>query len=127
MRAYVCAGARANIFRKIFKKRNLGDFNFMSTGKILTTSIMCPHCHAQYHPSEIFLPGSFTGKPENVIKDALGKILYEDYAPGDEPCLVEHFECEECGKPFIVEATVSYKTKEEAEELDFSSGMVSLL
>lgn len=97
----------------------------MKTDKIQLPSIMCPHCHAQYHPSEIFLPGSFTGKPENVIKDALGKVLYVDYA--EEPTLVEHFECEECGKPFVIEATVSYKAKEEAEELDFSTESVSLL
>lgn len=89
--------------------------------------IMCPHCHAQYHSSEIFMPGSFTGKPDNLIKDALGKILYEDYEEGHEPCLIEHFECEECGKPFVIEASVSYKTRAEAEELDFSSQSVSLL
>lgn len=95
--------------------------------KLQSQPISCPHCHAQYHAAEIFMPGSFIGKPDNVIKDALGKILYEDYLPGEEPNLVEHFECEECGKPFVVEATVSYRTKEEAEELDFSSEYVSLL
>ena len=45
----------------------------------------------------------------------------------DEPCFTEHFECEECGKPFVIEANISYKAKEEEEELDFKNEYVSLL
>lgn len=89
--------------------------------------IICPHCKFQYHPSEIFLPDDFTGKPEQVIKDALGKILYVDYQEGYEPNATEHYTCENCGKPFVVESSVSYKVKKEAEELDFSTDKVSLL
>jgi len=89
--------------------------------------IKCPHCGYEYAPSEVFLPGELIGRSDSVIKDALGKILYIDYDEGEEPEQVEHFECEGCGKPFIVEATVTYKTKPEEEELDFSDTSVSLL
>lgn len=89
--------------------------------------IMCPHCHAQYHPSEIFMPEDFLGRPDNLVKDALGKILYVDYEDGKEPCFEEKFECEYCGKPFVVEGSCSYRSKEEEEELDFTEEYVSLL
>lgn len=89
--------------------------------------IRCPHCGWEYHPSEVFIPGELLGNPDSVIKDPLGKILCEDYADGDEPEFVEHFECENCGKPFIVEANLSFKSKKEEEELDFTEQYVSLL
>ena len=74
------------------------------------------------------MPGDLLGKPDNIIRDALGKILYVEYAEDlDEPNFEEHFICEECGKPFVVEATVSYKVRVEDEELDFASEYVSLL
>lgn len=98
----------------------------MKEPKLTCQPIMCPHCHAQYHPSEIFMPGDFLGKPDNLIKDALGKILYEDYQEGHEPSFSERFECEECGKPFFVDATVTYKTREVPEEQDFSTEYSSL-
>ena len=93
----------------------------------IETVISCPHCKYQFHPAEIFLPVDFTGKPEEIIKDSLGKILYVDYQKNYEPVSVEHFTCENCGRPFVVEVNVSYKAKKEAEELDFSSQTVSLL
>ena len=89
--------------------------------------ITCPHCGYQYTPADIFIPGELIGKPETVIKDALGKIIYQEFSEDDEPCAVEHFICEECGKPFIVEPVVSYKVKKEDEALDFSSLETSLL
>ena len=92
-----------------------------------TAVIKCPHCGAQYLPGEIYMPGSFLGRPEDVVKDSLGKILYEDYQEGKEPDMVEHFICDICDKPFIVEATVTYKTTSEAPENDFSTTYVSLL
>ena len=75
----------------------------------------------------MFVPGELLGNPDSVVKDALGKILYEDYADGEEPEYVEHFECENCGKPFVIEASLTFKTKKEDEELDFSEQYVSLL
>lgn len=73
------------------------------------------------------MPDDLTGKPKahGIIKDALNKIIYVDYE--DEPALIQTFECPECGKPFQVEATVSYKVTALSEEEDFSTDTVSLL
>ena len=92
-----------------------------------TPIISCPHCKAQYLPGEIYMPGVLIGQPDDLVKDALGKILYEDYPDGKEPDMLESFICEYCEKPFVVEATVTYKTYEEAPEKDFTTEYVSLL
>jgi hypothetical protein len=73
------------------------------------------------------MPGAFLGKPESVIRDALGKIIYLDYAEGLEPLQLEKFFCNGCDKPFIVEPTLTFKTRKEVEELDFTETFVSLL
>jgi len=73
------------------------------------------------------MPGDLTGKPDSVVRDALGKIIYLDYVEGEEPCQLAEYECDNCGKPFVVEATVSYKARKQAEEKDFSSPYASLL
>ena len=92
-----------------------------------TPIIKCIHCGAQYLPAEIFMPGSFLGKPEDVVKDSLGKILYEDYKEDQEPVMIEQYICDYCDKPFIIEATTTYKTIAEAPEKDFSTQYVSLI
>ncbi len=92
-----------------------------------TPTIRCPHCGAEYLPGEIYIPGALIGQPDEVIKDSLGKIIYEDYDPIKEPDMVEHYICDTCDKPFVVEATVTYKTREEAPERDFKNKYVSLL
>lgn len=92
-----------------------------------TPIIKCPHCGAQYLPAEIYMPGAFLGRPDDLVKDSLGKILYEDYIAGEEPDMIEHFTCEYCEKPFVIEATITYKTMEEAPERNFKEQYVSLL
>ena len=90
--------------------------------------IKCVHCGAEYLPGEIYMPNAIIGQPDEVVKDSLGRIIYEDYYSEDrEPTLTENFTCEYCNKPFIIEAVVSYRTKEEAPERDFSTNYVSLL
>lgn len=90
--------------------------------------IKCPHCGAEYLPGEIYMPGSIIGQPDEVVKDSLGRIIYEDYySQSREPDLNEQFICEYCEKPFVIEAVVSYKTSAEAPEKDFSTQYVSLL
>ena len=89
-----------------------------------TPIIRCPHCGAQYLPSEIYMPGAFLGRPDDLVKDSLGKIIYED---GDEPDMIEHYTCDYCNKPFVVEATITYKSLLEEPERDFQSQYVSLL
>ena len=92
-----------------------------------TPVIKCPHCQAQYLPAEIYMPNAFLGRPEDLVKDSLGKIIYEDYREGQEPEMIEHFICDYCDKPFVIEATVTYKTMTEEPEKDFSTQYVSLL
>lgn len=89
--------------------------------------IKCPHCGYEYHLSEIFYPEDFTGTPDQIIKDALGKILYLDYKEGKEPVPQTQFICDGCNKPFIASIGITVKSKEEVEELDFSEEYVSLL
>lgn len=89
--------------------------------------IKCPHCGFEYHPSEIFYPNAFFGRTDSLIKSPVGKILYVDYQEGEEPNFQEHFECEDCGKSFVINATVSYSTSKVSEEVDFDNPYVSLL
>ena len=90
--------------------------------------IRCPHCGAEYLPGEIYMPNAIIGQPDEIVKDSLGRILYEEYYTEErEPSLEESFTCDYCGKPFIIEATVTYKTKEEAPEKNFKEQYVSLI
>lgn len=41
--------------------------------------IKCPHCGAEFVPSEIFMPGELIGKANKVIKDPNNRILYVEY------------------------------------------------
>ena len=89
--------------------------------------IRCPHCGAEYLSGEIYMPGALIGQPDEIVKDSLGKILYEDYKEDQEPVMTEQYICDYCDKPFIIEATITYKTIAEAPEKDFSTQYVSLI
>ena len=89
--------------------------------------IRCPHCNTEYSPAEIFMPGDLIGKPDTVLRDALGKIIYQEYDEDNEPAQVGHYICDECGKPFTVEPVITYKVKKEDEVKDFSELSASLL
>lgn len=91
------------------------------------STIKCIHCGAELHPAEVFYPEDLLGDPRNIVRDPLGKILYVEYKEDCEPNLVQTFECPECGKQFVVEASVSFKVKKVPVEEDFSSDSVSLL
>jgi len=89
--------------------------------------IKCPHCGYEYVPADIFYPGELIGKPENTIRDALGKIIYHEYDDEEMPAQVEHFCCDNCGKSFVVEPVIQYKVRKEDEALDFTTQEASLL
>jgi DNA-directed RNA polymerase subunit RPC12/RpoP len=89
--------------------------------------IKCPHCQHGYAPAEIFHPHDFAGIPTSVLRDALGKVLYQEYKEDYEPGMATSYICDGCGKQFIVEPQITYKVKKESEELDFSNTSVSLL
>lgn len=89
--------------------------------------IKCPHCGWEYLPGEVLYPTQVLGQPKNnIIRDPLGHILYEEYRENDEPLAEDKFVCENCGKPFVIEIDVNYKSKPEEAELDFSTETVSL-
>jgi len=88
--------------------------------------IVCPHCGYEYLPGEIFYPNNVVGQPTNIIRDTLGKILYEEYLEGKEPLAEEQYCCDNCGRPFVVEVDAHYKVREEIEELDFSNTTATL-
>ena len=89
--------------------------------------IKCPHCGREYTPADIFYPGELLGRPQEIVRDALGKIIYHEYADDELPEQEERFICDECGKPFIVEPVVTYKVRKEDETLHFSDLSASLL
>ena len=99
----------------------------MDQNKTKWAIIKCPHCGYNYVPAEIKMPGDFLGKPESVVRDALGKILFHEYPEDNEPGMLESYICDNCEKSFIVEPIITYKVRKEAEELDFSDPYVSLL
>lgn len=84
--------------------------------------ITCPHCGYQYLPSEILYPDNVIGKvkPESIIRDPLGKILYFEYREYSEPKSEESYTCDGCNKSFTVEVSTVYKIQKKSEELDFS-------
>jgi len=89
--------------------------------------IKCPHCGWEYLPCEIYLPDYMLGRSDEVVRDPLGKIIYQDYQEGYEPDLTEHYICDNCNKPFVVEGQFTFKVKAEKAELDFSDTSASLL
>lgn len=81
----------------------------------------------EYHLSEIFIPEELLGRPRNIIRDPLGKILYVEYEEDSEPQLKEQFTCDQCERDFTIELTISAKAKPVEEEKDFSEEYVSLI
>ena len=69
--------------------------------------IICPHCGREYLPSEIYLPNSFLGKANTVIRDIYGHI---DTFFGKSMDLKETYVCDKCNKKFSVFAKVTFKT-----------------
>ena len=99
----------------------------MDQNKTKWAIIKCPHCGYNYVPAEIMMPSDFAGKPDSIVRDALGKIIYHEYPEDYEPSMTQTFICDGCGKQCIVEPIITYKIKKEAEEFDFSEPYVSLL
>ena len=94
-------------------------------------TIKCPHCNWEYEPGEILYPEKLLGKPENVIRDTLGKIIYTEYhtergGVEEIPVFTEEYYCDNCGRNFVIEIDLNFKTRQQDEELDFSDTSVSL-
>lgn len=89
--------------------------------------VKCPHCGAEYHLTEIALPGELIGSPKSngIIKDCTGKILYIDWA--EEPTTTFEYSCDNCAKDFLVEVVISAKAVAKPEAEDFSTLETSLI
>ncbi len=79
--------------------------NFVDRKKDAT--ITCPYCGREYLPAEIYLPKQFFGTPEDIDRDAAGKIEVYD---GEPMNLTEEYTCDCCGKTFKTQATISFKS-----------------
>ncbi len=79
--------------------------NFIDRKKDAT--IICPHCGREYLPAEIYIPNQFFGTPEDIDRDAAGRIEVYD---GEPMNLLEEYTCDGCGKTFEVSAQVQFKT-----------------
>lgn len=77
--------------------------------------IVCPYCGREYLPSEIYLPNSFLGKVNTVIRDISGRI---DTFFGKSMDLKETYTCDKCNKKFSVLAKVTFKTDIVTDEFD---------
>ena len=82
--------------------------------------IRCPYCGMEYLPGEILFGDNVVGVPARIVRDALGHVIYEEYKKYCEPLAEEKYDCENCGKPFIVEYELSVKAKPESPALDFT-------
>lgn len=105
----------------------MNEVVFMNLEKGKGTVITCPHCGYEYLPGEIFYAEALVGRPTDIVRDVLGKILYYEYKPDYELDPVEHYICDGCGKSFVIEANTTYKAKQEQAELDFTDSFSSLL
>lgn len=68
--------------------------------------IRCPHCGTEYHPSEIFIPEYLIGRPKDIEKNYLGKIVNIEMAL--KPDLKEEFTCEKCFQKLNISAHIRY-------------------
>lgn len=83
-------------------------------------------CGAEYLPAEVFSPGELEGRPDSIVKDALGTILYSDYVEGEEACPEEEYVCDVCGRRLRIKPRMSFEVEEAPEELDFARDSASL-
>lgn len=72
-------------------------------------TIKCPHCGAEYLPSEIYIPDDFLPECDDVVRDEEGKLMACHQAGMN---LKEEYECDYCGHRFSVEAKVSFTSSE---------------
>lgn len=79
--------------------------------------IKCPNCGVEYLPGEIYIPNNLVGQPKDIERTIDGKI---DVYSGIPQNLTETFECDHCGKPLKVTASLSFSTEID-EEKDFDS------
>ena len=89
--------------------------------------IKCPYCGYEHLPCEVLYPENVVGQSDNIVRDALGKIIYVDYKEDEEPLAEEVYVCDGCGREFVVEVETKYKARPQDECLDFTQDTASLI
>lgn len=83
--------------------------------------IKCPHCGAEYMPSEIFYPEDLLPNSEIVTKDDKGRIIAQAGSPMN---LEEDFVCEYCNHAFTAKADFSFSSeKNEGHDFGFECSL----
>lgn len=70
--------------------------------------IICPKCHYEYLPAEIFIPKAFFGTPTDIIRDFDGQIL--EYANTGLD-LGESYTCDKCNTTFNILTKISFQSE----------------
>lgn len=73
-----------------------------------TELIICPKCHREYLPAEIFIPKAFFGKPTEIIRDVYGQILEFE---GTSMDLNETYTCDTCNTTFNISAKINFQVE----------------
>lgn len=84
--------------------------------------ITCPKCGYEYLAAEILYPKYLLGTCSHIERDESGKITK---VIGEEPSLIEDWECENCGCSFKVEANIELNVKYDS-KYDFSDNNYSI-
>ena len=72
--------------------------------------IVCPHCGAEYLPSEIFVEDGMLGDASCIVKTSEGRIVRYSGSPYD---LSESYICDYCNKGFLVNGKICFSTEKE--------------
>jgi len=90
------------------------------------TIIKCPHCGYEYTLEELFLASDILGKPRDLVRDPLGKILYCGWEEDSEPEYKTKYICDHCNKIFNAELKITAVATKEDEAVDFTNLTTSL-
>lgn len=77
----------------------------------MSNYIKCPRCGYEYHPSEIFIPNCFFGKPTYILRNIEGKITN---VTGKESDYTELYKCDNCNTSFNITTNIDFITKIDA-------------
>lgn len=86
--------------------------------------ITCPRCGAEYLMQEIYFPNSFFGKASYIERDPSTHQITDIL--GSDIDTEEEYTCDFCKAPFIVNAKISFHTRENVKK-DFDNDYVTVL
>ena len=72
--------------------------------------IVCPHCGAEYLPSELLVGEGLLGDARGIVKTSDGRIVRFEGRPYD---LRESYVCDYCNKGFEIDGSMTFSTSKE--------------